>query len=108
MAATLKFIYGTEAQILSLTPESPKWVEQAFYYPVDTDYFYQALNGVMKQYGGGSLAGVGVKLNGIVMGGTKRLIELNELLTIPVNYDYNTYTFEVDGIINCDGQINVN
>jgi len=108
MAATVNFVYGTESQILSLTSDSPKWVEQAFYYPVDTDYFYQALNGVMKQYGGGSQAGTGIKLNGMVIGGVKRIIETTELLNIPLYYDYNTFTLEVNGIINCDGQINVN
>jgi hypothetical protein len=107
MAANLNFIYGTEAEILALTPDNPKWKERGFYYPNDQEYFYQALEGQMKQYGGGSLAGVGVKLNGIVIGGSKTRITAAETLDIPTDYDYNTYTLTVEGQINCNGQINI-
>lgn len=106
MADLVKYKYGTEAQILALTPSDSDWVERAFYYPTDVDYFYQAFEGVMKPYGTGLAAGVGVKLNGKVLGGVKTLIEEDDTLTIPANHDYNTYALDVDGIVNCDGQIN--
>ena len=63
--ASLSFKYGTEAQILALTTSSASWVDRAFYYPSDKTYFYQALDGVMKKYGGG---GVGVTGIGITQG----------------------------------------
>ena len=77
MAEPLKFIYGTEAQILALTPASPNWINRAFYYPGDKDYFYQALNGIMKKYGAGESSGVGHRLNGILMSGPKIAINVN-------------------------------
>ena len=107
MATNLNFIYGTEEEILALTPDSPKWKERAFYYPNDKEYFYQALEGQMKQYGGGALAGVGVKLNNVVVGGIKTHIQESEVLNIPADFDYNTYTLTVSGIVQCDGQINI-
>lgn len=109
MAATLEFKFGTEAQILALTPSSEKWVEQAFYYPDDKTYFFQVRNGVMKRYGGGDidLIGTGVKLNGLVLGSQKTLIESDDLLYIPENHDYNTFTLNVEGEINNEGQINI-
>jgi len=51
MGAAIRFIYGTEAEILALQPTDTRWVERAFYYPEDKTYFFQALNGVMKRYG---------------------------------------------------------
>lgn len=105
--AALKFIYGTEAQILALTPESPNWVDRAFYYPEDKEYFFQAVSGVMKKYGSGQGSGVGIRLNGDLLGGIKTLIEMNDILTIPGNYDYNTYQLDIQGSIECNGQINM-
>jgi hypothetical protein len=107
MAEPVKYIYGTETQILALTDESPLWFNRAFYYPSDKDYFYQLVDGVMVKYGGGSEAGVGIKLNNSVIGGVKILIEENDVLVIPANYDYNTTSLNVDGVINNDGQINI-
>lgn len=107
MAATVKYYYGTEVEILNIPVDSLNWTDRAFYYPSDKDYFYQAIDGVMKKYGGGGSAGVGIKLNDVVIGGIKRIIESGEILTIPENYDYNTYSLTVDGIINNDGQINI-
>jgi hypothetical protein len=107
MANPIRFKYGTEAQILALTPADSKWVDQAFYYPNDKDYFYQAFQGVMRIYGSGSGAGVGIKLNGKVMGTVKRVIREGEVLDIPTDYDYNTYTLRISGIVDCRGQINI-
>lgn len=108
MGATLKFIYATEVQILALTPSSNKWVDRAFYYPADKSYFYQALDGVMKKYSGDATEmGVGVRLNGKVMGVVKTFIEEDETLEIPAKYDYNTFSLSNAGIINCEGKINI-
>ena len=51
MADALKFIYGTEAQILALTPDSEYSFEKGFYYQSDKTYFYQAVGTVLKKYG---------------------------------------------------------
>lgn len=107
MGTIVKFIYGTEAQILELNPDNPKWVEKAFYYPNDKDYFYQALDGVMKLYGKGTSSGTGIRLNGEIIGGIKRFIENQDVLNIPEYYDYNTYTITVEGQINVNGSINI-
>lgn len=55
----------------------------------------------------GDLA-VGVKLNGFTIGGIKRVIEENDVLDIPELWEYNVffYNFDVEGIVNCDGEIN--
>lgn len=103
----LNFIYGTEAQILALTPLSEEWIEQAFYYPNDQTYFFQVFEGERKRYGGGEGSGTGIRLNDAVLGGVKTLIEDNDILEIPDYHDYNTFDLTVDGVINCDGQINM-
>jgi hypothetical protein len=107
MGATIRFIYGTEAQILELTPLSDKWVERAFYYPEDRPYFYQALNGVMKKYGSGEDSGIGITLDGRNIGGVKMLIDDNEVLHIPQEWEYNVRRLLVRGIINTFGTINI-
>jgi hypothetical protein len=107
MAEPVKYVYGTEAQILALTRDNPLYFNRAFYYPSDRDYFFQLVDGIMVKYGGGSTAGVGVKLNGAVMGGVKTLIAETETLDIPDNYDYNTLSLTVDGVIQVNGQINI-
>lgn len=111
MAQKIEFYDGTEAQILALTPSSSNWVDKAFYYPLDKDYFYRALNGTMHAYGlagsAGTNAGVGVKLNGQVMGGAKTTIAQSETVDIPQDYDYNTFTLTVKGQVNVLGQINI-
>jgi len=110
MAEFVKYVYGTEAQILSLLPDNPNWIEKAFYYPSDKTYFYQLVNGTMKKYGAGTSvetgSGIGITLNGAVIGGVKSLIEEEDILDIPEYYEYNIYDLDVDGIINCDGVIN--
>ena len=109
MADKLKFVYGTEAQILALLVTDINWVNRAFYYPNDHSYFFQALDGVMKKYGGGTTTevGIGIFLNGLVIGGVKRFIEADDILEIPLNWDYNIRALAVDGQIICDGQINI-
>jgi len=111
MAQVVKFFDRTEAEILALTTASTEWVDKAFYYPSDKDYFYRALNGTMHAYGlagsTGTNAGVGVKLNGQVMGGVKTTIAQSETVEVPRDYDYNTFTLTVKGTINVLGQINI-
>lgn len=109
MGAAIKYKYGTEAQILALTTDSAGWVDRAFYYPEDKNYFYQALNGEMKVYGAGnvSIVGLGITLNEKIIGGVKTLIEQDDILNIPENWDYNTKTLTVAGEINCYGDINI-
>jgi len=103
---SVKFKWGTEAQILALLPTDAKWVNRAFYYPSDKSYFYQAVDGVTRKYGDGSGSGTGVKLNGSVLGGVKTYIQTNELLDIPEHHDYNTFSLKIDGDIKLGGQIN--
>lgn len=109
MGTTLKFKYGTDSQILALTPASENWVERAFYYPDDKNYFYQVVNGEMKRYGAGtpSLISEGVTINDKTIGGVKTYIESGDILNIPDKYDYNTYKLSSEGTINCYGNINI-
>lgn len=107
MADNLKFKYGTEAEILNLTPSDAVWVNRAFYYPTDKDYFYQALDGVMKKIAGGADSSVGCKINNKTIGGVKSLIETGETLEVPQYWEYTAYSLNVDGVINLDGVINI-
>jgi len=107
MAGLVKYIYGTEAQILSLVEGDANWIDRAFYYPSDKTYFFQVDNGVMKKYGAGVFQGVGVTLNGFIVGGIKELIEAEEVLNIPNNYAYNSYYLTVEGSVDCSGTINI-
>lgn len=54
-------------------------------------------------------AGIGIKLNGQVIGGVKRLIQSGETLDIPIYWEYNIHglTLDVDGVIQNNGEINV-
>lgn len=101
----------SESEILALTPASELWFDKAFYYPNNyprKSYFYRLLDGEMYQIGSKeSSGGVGVKLNGSVIGGVKSLIEESETLEIPENYEYNLLHLQVDGVINCNGTINL-
>lgn len=105
--ALVQYKYGTEAQILALQPIDDQWVERAFYYPDDKGYFFQALNGVMVKYGGGEDSGVGVRINGDLIGGVKSVIEVNEILDIPENFEYNIYRLNINGTVNCNGTVNI-
>lgn len=49
--------------------------------------------------------GIGITLNGKVIGGVKRLIEEDDTLVIPEHWDYNIKSLTVDGEIINDGQI---
>ena len=53
-----------------------------------------------------STLGIGITLNGRVIGGVKRLIESEDFLNIPVYWCYNVFALEVDGTIDNDGEIN--
>jgi len=105
----VKYKFNTEEKILSLTPKSEYWVERAFYYPDDKNYFFQAVNGKMKRYGDGDTAsvGVGCMINGKVIGGVKRVIQECDTLTIPEYYEYNTMRLQVEGLINVQGNLNI-
>lgn len=105
-----RFITGTEAQILALTTSSPYWYEYGFYFPTDKSYFYQAREGVMVKYGDGGddeYFGCGILLNDKVIGGVKTLIESDDVLYIPENWDYNTFKLDIEGTVTCDGRINI-
>lgn len=54
-------------------------------------------------------AGIGIKLNGQVIGGVKRVIESNNTLDIPEFWQYNIrgLTLDVDGVIENNGEINI-
>lgn len=99
--SSVKFFLSTESEILALLPTSPKWVNLAFYYPEDKDYFYQIVNGVMRPIGKNASIGLntgeGVTINGKVMGGVKTFIKQDELVDVPVDYDYNTFSLRVSG-----------
>jgi hypothetical protein len=109
MANPVKFLFGTEEQILALEPTDENWVELAFYYPSDQTYFYQAIEGVMqkKGYCTPSIQGIGITLNSLIIGGVKSVIEETDILTIPENYEYNVVNLQVQGVINNAGQINI-
>lgn len=109
MAELVKYLYGTEAEILALEETDKNWFDRAFYYPSDKSYFYQAIDGVMKKYGSTPVedVGVGVKLNNKVIGGSKSLIESFDVLTIPENFEYNPVSLHVEGTINSEGTINI-
>lgn len=105
MATTLKFIYGTEAQILALTPESEAWYNLGFYYPSDRAYFYQAVDGEMKKYGytdpGDQVEGV--TINDKFMTGLKYNLIEEDVLLIPENYLLKYPYIYNAGSINCSG-----
>lgn len=107
MADIPKFKYGTEAQILALLPTDSSWVNRAFYYPGDKDYFFQALDGVMKKFAGGESIGEGIKLNNQVIGGVKSVLLESDVLFIPENWDYNTFILSNNGTIINNGTINI-
>jgi len=52
--------------------------------------------------------GIGIKINGKVIGGVKKLIESTDVLTIPIYYEYNLFasSLDVDGLIENEGEIN--
>jgi hypothetical protein len=57
---------------------------------------------------GNQFNGIGIKLNGLVIGGVKRLIELSDVLDIPPYWQYNIVgDLDVDGLIDNEGEINL-
>ena len=103
MANLVEYFFNTEAAILALTPTDEEWVNMAFYYPNDKEYYYRIIDGIMQR----STAGIGVKVNGFLISGSKQKILGNETLEVPEGFEYNTHRLDVDGIINCDGEINI-
>jgi hypothetical protein len=62
----------------------------------------------VNQPGTGGFGGIGIKLNGQVIGGVKRFIEVNDLLDIPEFWQYNIVgDLDVDGLIDNKGEINL-
>lgn len=53
-----------------------------------------------------STLGIGITLNGRNIGGVKRLIETDEILDIPLYWQYNVTALDIDGTIDNDGEIN--
>jgi len=53
-----------------------------------------------------STLGIGITLNGRVIGGVKRLIQTGEILDIPLYWQYNVTALDIDGTIDNDGEIN--
>lgn len=109
------FYDTTDENILALTPVDPNWEELAIYWPRGKDYFYRIEGGVLIAIGKASSTsidtgegiGTGITLNGKVIGGVKSLIEENELLRIPLDWEYNAYRLCTRGIISNFGQINI-
>lgn len=103
----------TESQILSLTSENELWFDKGFYYPSDSNggsYFYRLENDVMVKKGGGGgvgVSGIGITLNYLVIGGSKSFIEENDILNIPEKWEYDVKRLNVQGVINCEGEINI-
>ena len=56
-----------------------------------------------------SFGGIGIKLNGQVIGGVKRFIEETDILDIPSYWEYNVFNLDVEGRIDIDanGMINI-
>jgi hypothetical protein len=54
--------------------------------------------------GGGTFTGIGIRLNGQVIGGVKRFIEQNDFLEIPSYWDYNIYSLKVEGTIRIEDE----
>lgn len=112
MGAIIKFYDLPEAEIISLNASNPKWVNRAFYYPSDNSgVFYQIYNGVLKTWGGsGSVqpgtGGDGITINGKIIGGVKSKIEPDDILNIPLHWEYNVNKLTVLGAVTCYGEIN--
>jgi hypothetical protein len=53
--------------------------------------------------------GIGITINGRNIGGVKRYIQSNEVLDIPLYWQYNVFglAFTVDGVVNNQGEINL-
>jgi hypothetical protein len=54
-----------------------------------------------------STLGIGITLNGRVIGGVKRLIQTGEILDIPLYWEYNVFNLNIDGVIINEGEINI-
>jgi hypothetical protein len=56
---------------------------------------------------GGLINLLGADLNGNFFSSPKQIIEINETLTIPLNFEYNVTTLTIDGNIVMDGDLNI-
>ena len=54
-------------------------------------------------------AGIGIRLNSLVIGGVKKRIQPNDVLDIPNNWQYNVQgnILYIEGVINNSGEINI-
>lgn len=50
---------------------------------------------------------VGVTMNGKIIGGIPTKIPVKQTLHIPQDFEFNATKLNVDGDINCDGEINM-
>lgn len=98
MANVQGTFYRGETQRSGVTPTSPPNAGDDPVGPLNPPGSNPVLN-----------AGIGIKLNGQVIGGVKRVIIFNEVLDIPVFWQYNIHglTLDVDGIIQNNGEVNV-
>ena len=90
--------YRTETQRIGVTPVSPPNAGDDPVTPLNPPGSNPALD-----------AGVGIKLNGQVIGGVSRLIPSGSTLDIPEFWQYNIHglTLDIDGNIQNSGEINV-
>lgn len=58
-------------------------------------------------FSGGTVNLLGANLNGSFFSSPKQIIEINETLNIPLNFEYNVTKLDVDGIIIMDGDLNI-
>ena len=111
----IEFYDSTDEKINALTPASQNWVEKGIYWPRDKDYFYRIVDGILIPIGKGASTaiasgegvGVGIKLDGKVIGGVKSLILQAEELIIPQDWEYNVFSLCVQGVICNFGTINI-
>lgn len=104
----------SEAEILALTSSDALWYDLGFYYPNDNPYkpyYYRVIHGKMQKYNVEEniidIDGLGITLNGNVIGGVKNNIDITDELNIPENWEYNIKSLTVNGEINCSGDINI-
>lgn len=50
---------------------------------------------------------LGATLNGNPFSSPKQIIEINETLNIPLNFEYNVTTLTIDGNVIMDGDLNI-
>jgi hypothetical protein len=58
-------------------------------------------------FSGASVNLLGATLNGSYFSSPKQIIEPNEVLNIPLNFEYNVTKLSIDGSIVMDGDLNI-